>query len=479
MSPSTGANIAPFSQQTNDDIILRNNSDLIYWDHNDAENPFNFPKWKKAMICALVCMHTSMATMCSSNAASFAQELQEEFNVTPIVSRLPVAMYLFGLAIGPVILTPLAEAVGYEFLGIFSRSRCPGSACVRYIFYLLLWTLDSSDDRGAYINQALGWRWVFGIWGIVGAALMLPFLFLVPETRAGVILTARAQRARGSGRPHAWTIYEKEGHRSFHQILTETILRPAVMLLTEPIVYCFALYDGLNYAIIYLAVEAVPLIYARYGVVEPKVEVTFVAMQIGFTVAIPFFYFQLKATKWQEKRQGKTDVPENKLLWAFPGQDLRVAHFRDSHVLLAAAILFPISMYWFAWTAVPSVNIYSSLGALVVFGISGHITVSDYTVESYGPMASSAVTGQSFARENICGLLALVGVYFYENVGFQWASTILAILATLMGLFPFLFYRYGPVIRRKSRYAQELARLEEEERQRLKALEMEFNKTLE
>ncbi|KAG6901625.1 hypothetical protein C0995_009898 [Termitomyces sp. Mi166 len=59
----------------------------------------------------------------------------------------------------------------------------------------------------------------------------------------------------------------------------------------------------------------------------------------------------------------------------------------------------------------------------------------------------------------------------------MWASMILAILATLMGAFPFVFYKYGPTIRRKSRYAQEIARLEEEERQRLRAIEMETYKT--
>lgn len=92
--------------------------------------------------------------------------------------------------------------------------------------------------------------------------------------------------------------------------------------------------------------------------------------------------------------------------------------------------------------------------------------------------------------ECFCGLLALVSVQFYRNgqclgpkacshiahhlyiVGFEWASTILAILATVMGAFPFMFYRYGPSIRKRSRYAQEIAKLEEEERQRAKAIEL-------
>lgn len=43
-----------------------------------------------------------------------------------------------------------------------------------------------------------------------------------------------------------------------------------------------------------------------------------------------------------------------------------------------------------------------------------------------------------------------------------------------MGIFPFLFYNFGPQIRNRSRYAKELARLEEEERERLKFIELQY-----
>jgi hypothetical protein len=97
--------------------------------------------------------------------------------------------------------------------------------------------------------------------------------------------------------------------------------------------------------------------------------------------------------------------------------------------------------------------------------------------------------------ENLCGILCLVSVKFYEDgersttpffcgrltvlffltiVGYAWASTILAILATVMGIFPFLFYKFGPQIRTRSRYAKELARLEEEEHERLKFIEAQY-----
>ncbi|GLB42212.1 putative mfs general substrate transporter [Lyophyllum shimeji] len=495
------------SRELEFDADLNDDSELIYWNHNDSENPFNFPTWKKSMICLLVCLQTSWVTMCSSAAASIAHDIRNEFGISPIVSRLPVAVFLFGLSVGPVILTPLAEDFGrkkvltaclailcaYLFqipsalatnFGtiVVSRAICgiAGAAVINSVGNIPdlwrgddiggLWAMNgwaySAETVmlgpliGAYINRAVGWRWMYGIWGIVGAASMIPFVILVPETRGGVILAARAERARKSGRPKAWAIHEKLGRRSASQILKETVLRPATMLFTEPIVYCFALYDGLNYGIIYLAVEAIPLIYAQYGVDDPAVELTFFSIQIGVTLALPLFYLQRKATLWREGVEGRKNVPEHKLIWAF-----------------LAAFLFPLSMFWFAWTSRPPINMYVSLGALVGFGISGHIiflAVSDFTVESYGLMASSAVTGQSFARESICGILCLVSVPFYENVGFQWASTILAILATMMGLFPFLFYKFGPWIRQSSRYAQEFARLEDEERRRLKFIEEQF-----
>lgn len=289
----------------------------------------------------------------------------------------------------------------------------------------------------------MSWRWVYAITGIVGSVLLVFFLILVPETRGGVILITRAKRERKLGNADAWTFHERLGRRSLRQILRETVLRPTYMLATEPIVYCFALYDGLNYGIIYLVIEAIPLVYTKYNLENPKIQLTSIALQIGFTLSVPLFYFQRKATIWRERKVGIKDVPEHKLLWA-----------------LFAAVLFPISMFWFAWTSSPPFSMYSSLCALAGFAISGHIiflAISDFTVESYGPMASSAVTGQSFARENLCGLLSLFAVRFYEDLGSQWASTILAILATVMGTFPFIFYKYGPRIRERSPYAQELA----------------------
>lgn len=45
----------------------------------------------------------------------------------------------------------------------------------------------------------------------------------------------------------------------------------------------------------------------------------------------------------------------------------------------------------------------------------------------------------------------------YDNLGIHWASSIPAFLALACVPFPFLFYKYGPVIRKKCKYAREAA----------------------
>jgi hypothetical protein len=100
---------------------------------------------------------------------------------------------------------------------------CPPLASSEHIF------------RAVYINARMSWCWVFGIWGIVGASLIIPYIVLVPETRGGVILAARAQKAQKDGQEGAWAIHEKVGHQSARQILQETVFRPASKLASRTI----------------------------------------------------------------------------------------------------------------------------------------------------------------------------------------------------------------------------------------------------
>ncbi len=49
--------------------------------------------------------------------------------------------------------------------------------------------------------------------------------------------------------------------------------------------------------------------------------------------------------------------------------------------------------------------------------------------------------------------MVIVSVPMYQNLGVHWALTLVGCLSLLMTPVPFIFYKYGAAIRKKSRSA--------------------------
>ena len=57
------------------------------------------------------------------------------------------------------------------------------------------------------------------------------------------------------------------------------------------------------------------------------------------------------------------------------------------------------------------------------------------------------------SRYLAAGGMTVAGIPFYKNMGVHWTLTILGCISAIMVPVPYVFYRYGPVIRGWSRYA--------------------------
>lgn len=99
---------------------------------------------------------------------------------------------------------------------------------------------------GGYIVAAQGWRWIFWWSGIIGGALAIPYVLVVPETRGGPILAQRARRIRRKTGDKKVRALSELYRRSWRQIIQESVVRPAKMLVTEPAVLLFGFWDGLS-----------------------------------------------------------------------------------------------------------------------------------------------------------------------------------------------------------------------------------------
>ena len=133
--------------------------------------------------------------------------------------------------------------------------------------------------------------------------------------------------------------------------------------------------------------------------------------------------------------------------------------------LLFLAPLETIGLFGFAWTSLgPAYGIpwiapmiFSCLVGIANYAI--YQSSIDYMTAAYGPYAASATGGNDLARDFLAGIAALYSSPMYEYIPgrpLEYASTILACIAVVVTLPIYVFYKKGPAIREKSKFAQSI-----------------------
>ena len=118
----------------------------------------------------------------------------------------------------------------------------------------------------------------------------------------------------------------------------------------------------------------------------------------------------------------------------------------------------PISMFWMGCTAYPSISYWSPLAASVLFGygiLCVFISSYQYIIDSYEAYSASALASVTLIRYVAAGGMVEVATPMYKNLGVHYTLTILACLSAVMMPVPYLFYFFGPQIRKRSKYGIE------------------------
>lgn len=77
-----------------------------------------------------------------------------------------------------------------------------------------------------------------------------------------------------------------------------------------------------------------------------------------------------------------------------------------------------------------------------------------YVIDCYHIYAASALAFMTVSRYAAAGVMTVVGIPFYRNMGVQWTLTILGCISAALVPVPFVFYRSGPTIRKWSKFAE-------------------------
>ena len=233
--------------------------------------------------------------------------------------------------------------------------------------------------------------------------------------------------------------------KSIAKILKRALLRPWVLFCHEPIVLFTSLYIAVVYGTLYLFFAAFPIVYeVERGWSTGISGLAFLGTAVGMCFSIIYVagYENKRYARVAVKNKGSAP-PEARLPAAIVG-----------------SVLIPVGLFWFAWTNGPDVHWISSIIASGFFAagmVLVFVGIANYLIDSYVIYAASVLAANTVLRSLFGASFPLFTTQMYTGLGIHWASSVPAFLALACIPIPFLFYRYGPAIRAKCRYATEAA----------------------
>lgn len=463
---------------------------LVQFIPNDPRNPMLFSDVKKWFITMTVAIATLAVALVSSAYTGGMAEIMMEFEISQEVATLGVSLFVLGFAIGPLLWAPLSEMFGRQvlFFGTYAaltafNAGCAGAqnAWTLIILRFMAGAFGSSPLTnaggviadmfpaaqrglamalfaaapflgpvlgpviGGFLGMTEGWRWVMGFLAIFSGALWIVGSLLVPETYAPVILRKRAlQLSKTTGKHYVSSIDHQRGKITLGDAMKTALLRPWVLLFKEPIVLLLSIYMAIIYGTLYMLFAAFPIVYQQNrGWNQGIGGLSFLGIMVGMLFAIAYTIPANKRYIKIEQEHGGFAPPEARLYAAMVG-----------------SIALPIGLFWFAWTNSRSIHWMASIAAGVPFGfgmVLVFLSIMNYLIDSYTIFAASVLAANSVLRSLFGAAFPLFTSQMYDALGIHWASTVPAFLALACVPFPFLFYKYGPAIRSKCKFAAQSA----------------------
>ncbi|KAL7941258.1 major facilitator superfamily transporter [Trichoderma barbatum] len=452
------------------------------WDwENDPDNPYNWPPSRKAWQIAIVSSMAFTASFGTSVMAAAPEQLIGEFGVTTTQSILPLSLYIFALALGPVIGGPLSETIGRYyifmigvFIGAIFAIGCgtvhtfAGLCILRFLcglFYAPTLAISGGtlneiykpEHRGipstffittpllgpgfgpvigGFVTHRMGWRWTqYTIIFFSTFSLIIGLIF--GRETFHPILKKRKAKILGHLVPPSPPLRTR-----LKLFMTVALFRPLLMLAIEPITTLFCLYSALEFATLFSFFAAIPFVFQEvYHFSMEQVGLVFISIVIGcilgaITLILCNKYFYLP----QVAKYPPHQVPPEHRLYA----------------AMIGSIGLPLGLFWFGWTSKSDISWASPAVAIIPFtwGNLCLFTGSlQYLIDTYqGMTIASAVSANSLARYILSGAFPLFTTQIYRNLGIGWASSLLGFLAVALFPVPWVFFKFGKAIRSKSRY---------------------------
>ncbi|GAQ11616.1 uncharacterized transporter mfs2 [Aspergillus lentulus] len=457
-------------------------------------------KWIATVIVSSIAAWVSFAGAIDSQAGS---KISTEFGISEEAETLATAMFLFGFAFGALVTGPVSETVGRNAVYVTSLvifivcvviTGCSHGLAVQSIFRFFvgfsgssplvcaggslsdLWTTTqqvyvfpifsviafvgsaTGPLVGGYIAQSdISWRWVDWVTALVAGFFLATVVLFLPETFQPVLQQVKGREIRRiTGTDKHKESSEEESKTSLAMQILLGIWRPFYLTVYEPIVVVCALYLSIIYVILFTWLNGFEYIFAdTYSFTKGQVGLCFIAMFVGNCCVIPFIPVIYKIyTRARHKAQQRNESSKEED-GANPESAKPPPEIHLYYAMLGAPTI-PLSLFWMAYTTKPQISPWVPIAGSLPFGF-GFTTVFvscyQYLTDCYGIWSASALSSVNFVRCLSAGGMMLASMPLYENLGVKWSLTLLGAASAVMVPVPFAFYKWGYVIRRKSKNA--------------------------
>ncbi|KAE8153838.1 putative florfenicol exporter [Aspergillus avenaceus] len=485
--PTETTRLLPPESREADENAIQNADDLhVDWESpSDPSNPKNWPSAQKWLCAMLVSIYSLIAPTAAAMVVPAMPALARDLHITSSgMLQMTLSAFVLGWGTGPLILGPLSEVFGrapllhvgqlgfmlinvmcalvrnpYVFLFLRFVSGLFGSGPTALGAGVLsdLWV---SDERGVslaiytimpllgptagpllggYIIQYYDWKYIFYLCSSLTGFFLVFGIFLLPETFGPMILhrkrLAKLKKMNALPRDSAW------GQR-LKSLIGKSLSRPFVLLGTQPIIQVLAVYFGFLFGLYQLTISTFHSLWKDvYGESDMVSSLNYISMTVGLIVGCEIAGpLNDKIYRTLKRRNNNVDLPEYRI-W----------------LMLPAATLVPLGMIWFGWSAaakshwiMPNLG----MGVAAVGLVMGFQCMQAYVMDAYPIYAASAMGALTVLRSLAGFVMPIFAPALNRSLGYGWASTLLAVLAAIVGgVTPGVLYWKGATLRAQSPYA--------------------------
>ena len=452
---------------------------------DDPYRPLNWPLRKKLLTTLLYGLTTMGATLASSVYAPAVVPVSAEFDAGHEVSLLGLSMLLLGFGFGPLLWGPVSEIYGRKpavllpyfvgavfsfatgaakdlqtvlitrfFAGLFASAPVTNTGGVMadiwtaterakaiafYAFVVLGGPILGPIIGGAFVTAGVTWRWTEYLTGIYMMVMWTLGVLILDETYAPVLLVYKARRLRITTGNWALHAPHEEWDPSIKELAKKFGVRPFQMLLT-PICFLITLYNAFVYGILYGNFAGFPIVFEQERGWNPLVgSLPFLGLLLGIFAASCAHVYNQKLYNKKFEANGNKPVPEARLI-----------------PMMFGSFFFVAGMFIFGWTSGREIHWIAPVIGTVLLGF-GFVAIFqsglNYLIDTFTRYSASAVAANTFMRSVFATGFPLFIDPMYTRLGIPWASSVFGFFAVLLIPVPFLFYMYGPSIRKRGKYS--------------------------